>query len=171
MNINEYNRFASLLALLSLAIAVALLVPAVRRRARESGVTALFPWLGFAIAAVATAGSLGYSLGWKLPPCELCWYQRIAMYPLVVILGVGAMRKESVRRFALPLAVTGIGLSGYHYLLQTFPDLVSTVCAVDVPCTAKWVNEFGFLSIPFMALSGFIAITVLLLSHRYEEAE
>ncbi|MDH3518535.1 MAG: disulfide bond formation protein B [Acidimicrobiia bacterium] len=169
MNVNVYNRFASLLALLALATAVLLLIPGVRRFAKETGADAVFPWVALTVAVLSTAGSLTYAIAYDFTPCELCWYQRITMYPLVVILGVGAYLKESVRRFALPLTITGMGLAIYHYLLQTFPNMTSSVCSVDVPCNSKYVNEFGFISIPFMALCGFIAITALLLSHRYEE--
>lgn len=163
------------MALIAVALAfclgVALALPAGRHRLRGALVGLERHVIGWAwaVSFIAMTGSLYLSEIAQLLPCSLCWYQRIAMYPLVVILGVGAYLKESVRRFALPLTITGMGLAIYHYLLQTFPTMTSTVCSVDVPCNSKYVNEFGFISIPFMALCGFIAITALLLSHRYEE--
>ncbi len=171
MSVSVYNRFAALMALLALSMAVLLLFPGIRRWAARSGGSEVFPWIALTVAVLSTAGSLTYAIAYDFIPCELCWYQRIAMYPLVVILGVGAYLKESVRRFAFPLTITGMGLAIYHYLLQTFPEMTSTVCSVEVPCNSKYVNEFGFISIPFMALCGFIAITALLLAHKYEEAK
>ncbi len=117
------------------------------------------------IAVVATAGSLYYSEVAGFEPCLLCWYQRIAMYPLVVILGTAALRNDRAggRRFALPLAAIGGVLSAYHYLLQRFPDLeTSATCGVGIPCSAVWVERFGFITIPYMALSAFVMIVVFL---------
>ena len=87
------------------------------------------------------------------------------MYPMAIILLVGAIRREAVVKFyALPLAVVGLGISVWHYLIQTFPTLSSGAsCDPDVPCSAKYVDVFGFISIPFMAGAGFTLITVLLL--------
>lgn len=124
-------------------------------------------WFAFAAAAIATAGSLYYSEVAGFAPCELCWYQRITMYPLTVVLGVAAaVRDHRVWRTALPLSIVGAGLAGYHYLLQQFPDLSSGTCSADVPCTAAYVWKFEFVSIPFMALTLFLAITGLVLVDR-----
>ena len=117
--------------------------------------------LGLAIAVVATAGSLYYSETAGYPPCEMCWYQRICMYPLVAVLAVAVIRRD--RRggwYALPLAVAGLGLSVYHYQLQLRPDQGSS-CDVSAPCTYQWVDSLGFVSIPFMAGCGFLGIAGL----------
>ncbi len=120
-------------------------------------------WLGAAVAVLATAGSLYYSLGAGFEPCELCWYQRIAMYPLSLILVVAAARADrAVGRYAAPIAVVGIALSAYHYLIQQFPDLSAGACSASVPCTAAYVWEFDFVSIPFMAVVSFAAIITAL---------
>ena len=116
-------------------------------------------WLGGAMAVLATAGSLYYSLGAGFVPCELCWYQRIAMYPLSLLLVLGALwRDRRIVRYVLPIAAVGMALSGYHYLLQQFPDLAGGTCSSSVPCTAAYVWEFGFVSIPLMALVSFAAV-------------
>ncbi|MDH3731188.1 MAG: disulfide bond formation protein B [Acidimicrobiia bacterium] len=118
--------------------------------------------LGLVVAAVATGGSLYYSESAGLIPCELCWYQRIAMYPLVAIFGVGLWKKESATwRFVLPLTLIGLGIAGYHYLIQRVPSLDAGTCSASVPCSSAYFFEFGFISMPYMAISAFAAIVAL----------
>ena len=120
--------------------------------------------LAWIVALVATLGSLYFSEISHFEPCTLCWLQRIAMYPLVVILGIGAIRSErAVRWYALPLAGIGAALAVYHALLQRVPGLQgATSCSAQAPCNVMWVREFGFVSIPVMALGAFLLIAVLL---------
>ncbi len=93
--------------------------------------------LAWVQAAVATGGSLYFSEVMKLVPCVLCWYQRIAMYPLVVILAVAVWRRDvNVRWYAIPIALIGAGVSTYHYFLEWFPQIDIHACKVGVPCTA-----------------------------------
>lgn len=155
-------------AVLSLACwagtAAALGLLAFRRRAAPlldaAPIVAL--WLAWLVASVATAGSLYYSRVAHFEPCELCWYQRICMYPLAVVLLVAAIRRDvGVWRYALPLALVGAVIAGYHTQLQAFPDQ-STFCATTVPCNIRDVWEFGFVSIPFMALAAFAFIITML---------
>jgi disulfide bond formation protein DsbB len=121
-------------------------------------------FLALVVALVATLGSLYYSEVANFPPCELCWYQRIAMYPLVVILGIAAVRRDfAVRRYVIPLVAIGAAISVYHYQLERFPSQTSLSCAADVPCTTVWVWRFHYISIAFMALSAFALIAALLL--------
>jgi disulfide bond formation protein DsbB len=122
--------------------------------------------LAFVVAAVATLGSLYYSEVAHFTPCRLCWYQRIAMYPLAVVLGIATFRRDlGVRRYVLPLALIGLAVSVYHVQLQLFPDQ-ATACDVEAPCTTKEVEELGFVTIPFMAGAGFVAISGLLAAAR-----
>jgi hypothetical protein len=115
------------------------------------------------IAWVATLGSLYYSEVVGFEPCRYCWFQRIAMYPLAPLLTVAAVvRDRHVWRYGAPLVVVGTGIAGWHYTVQRIPELLSTECSVTAPCTATLVWQFGFISIPYMALSGFLAIGVLL---------
>lgn len=120
----------------------------------------------WAVALIATLGSLYFSEIMGYEPCKLCWIQRIFMYPLVLIYGVALIKKNH------QLALSGIIFSGigmciaiYHYALQKVPALQDTggFCG-DVPCTLQYVNYFGFITIPFLAGVAFIIITIL---HSY----
>ncbi len=120
--------------------------------------------LAWLVALVATLGSLYYSEVAHYIPCELCWYQRIAMYPQVVVLGVAAIKRDlGVRKYVVPVIAVGALISIYHYTLQRFPGLASESCDPTAPCTATYVWKFHYISIPFMALSGFALIAVILL--------
>ncbi len=168
----------AVLTLLAYAAAVLIAVAGLWERARaaqvaERNTTLRGAWtygresalgLAWIVALVATLGSLYLSEIAHFEPCTLCWLQRIAMYPLVVILGIGAIRSErAVRWYALPLAAIGAALAGYHALLQRVPGLQgATSCSAQAPCNVMWVREFGFVSIPVMALGGFLLIAALL---------
>jgi len=119
------------------------------------------------VALVATLGSLYYSEVAHFTPCLLCWYQRIAMYPLAVILPIAAFRRDrGIWRYVVPVAAIGAAISIYHYQLQRFPDQASVSCSVEAPCALTWVWQLGYISIPFMALSAFALIVTLLLVGR-----
>jgi disulfide bond formation protein DsbB len=124
-------------------------------------------WLAFIVAAVATAGSLYFSEVANYAPCRLCWFQRIAMYPLAVILLIAAIRRDrAIRWYAIPLAAIGACVSIYHYLVEWHPRLEGDVCDPTNPCSLVWFREFGFVTLPFMALCGFTAIIALLAPSR-----
>ncbi len=119
-------------------------------------------FIALVAATTATLGSLYFSEVLKFVPCSLCWYQRILMYPLVAILLIGLIRNDrGVFTYVLPLSILGILVSSYHYLLQK-TDLFgsSAVCDTGIPCTTVWINLFGFVTIPFMALTAFLIISV-----------
>ncbi len=117
----------------------------------------------FIVAALALGGSLFFSEIAHFEPCRLCWYQRIAMYPLVVLLGIAAWRRDlAVRRYAAALASIGAVVSIYHYAIEWFPSLDSGVCSATTPCTIVWFRELGFVSLPYLALSAFALIVALL---------
>ena len=120
------------------------------------------------VAVTCTLGSLYLSEVANFIPCKLCWYQRIAMYPLALILCIAALKRDvRVSRYVIPIAAIGASLSVYHYLLERFPDLSSSAsCDPAAPCTIVWIWQFHFISIPFMALSGFAAIATSLLWAR-----
>ena len=119
------------------------------------------------VAAIAMLGSLYLSEIANFVPCLFCWYQRIAMYPLVVVLGVGALRADTgVWRYALPLPVIGLLIAAYHVTIQWQPTLDAGTCAIGAPCTGRYVAVFGFISIPTMAGAAFLLITALLLLTR-----
>jgi disulfide bond formation protein DsbB len=157
--------FLALLAVAAEVTVVLAVAAAVSgRRARSSmrrsfGDTAL--GLALVVATVATAGSLWLSYGAHFVPCTLCWYQRVAMYPLVPLLGVGLLLRDRYLRFYAGLFATiGLALSAYHVVLERFPSLESGVCERANPCTIIWVRRFGYLTIPTMAASAFALIIV-----------
>jgi disulfide bond formation protein DsbB len=134
------------------------------------------PWaltLAWIPALLAMIGSLYFSEIAHYAPCTLCWYQRIAMYPLVLLLGIAAWRRDlGIRRYAIPLAAIGAAISAYHYLLEWFPDLDTGACTVGIPCTQVWFRQFGFISMPALALIAFLLIIAfLLLAHRGSERD
>lgn len=165
MSVQLYNRFLALLVLMALAVVLALVFGRVRRALIGMGMGESWKWLAFGVAALATVGSLVFSEVIGYEPCELCWYQRIAMYPMVVVFGVDLLGGGSqARRYALPLAVVGCAISVYHYLVQVFPSAGGGVCGTGVSCAARYVEEFGFVSIPFMAGVSFALIIAILLT-------
>jgi disulfide bond formation protein DsbB len=121
-------------------------------------------WLAFLVAATATLGSLYFSEVAHFVPCRFCWFQRIAMYPLSVILLVGALRRDpAVRWYAGPLAAIGAVIAAYHTLIEWRPELDSGACELFGPsCTDVWFKEFGFVTLATMSLVGFLTILLLL---------
>ena len=120
-------------------------------------------WMAFALALGATLGSLYLSEIVHLIPCRLCWFQRIFMYPLVIVLGVAAKRRDATVGLTTSiLAGLGLVIAGYHYLIQQFPSLDSGACDLNAPCSAAYIWQWNFLSIPFMAGSAFALILTLM---------
>jgi disulfide bond formation protein DsbB len=114
-------------------------------------------------AAVAMGGSLYYSEVMDLPPCILCWFQRIAMYPLVILVAMGIARGDKkLYTYILSLSLPGLAIALYHNLLywQVIP-LSEGPCKLGISCTAVYMEWFGFITIPFQALVAFTVITVL----------
>ncbi len=164
----------ALLALVVLFAAVVLLVgslfsPAlagVRRSLSESLYGKELP-LAFIVAATATLGSLYLSEIAHLEPCKWCWIQRILMYPQSIILGIAAWRRDrKVWWYTLPLATLGILASTYHRTIEQFPNLAGDSCNPLVPCTAKLIEEYGFITIPTMAFAAFGLIITLMVVMR-----
>ena len=118
-------------------------------------------WL---IAAVSTLGALFFGEVMQLPTCVLCWYQRIFMFPLVLILPIGLFPLDrNVVRYALPLAVLGWPFAVFHVLLiaGVIPEDIRP-CTQGVPCSEKVIEWFGFVTIPLLAVVAFSAIIALL---------
>ena len=132
-----------------------------RDRTSELLADAALP-LAFFVAGTATFGSLYLSEVANLVPCRLCWFQRIAMYPLTVVYGIAWLRRDhGAWMYGVPLAGIGAALSVWHLLVQWYPTLESSACELGVPCSASYFEVFGFMTIPYMALSGFVAILAL----------
>lgn len=116
----------------------------------------------------AMLGSLFYSEIMHYNPCLLCWYQRILMYPLVILIAVGIIRKDpKLDLYVLPFSITGMLLAFYHILLQKglLPEAVAP-CAIGASCTVKYVGYFGFITIPVMSFAAFAVITGCMYLYR-----
>ncbi len=156
-------------AVLVVALVLAL-AAAGSRRARATVVSvagAVAPQsvlLAWIVATVTTLGSLYYSEHAGFVPCELCWYQRILMYPLVIVLGVAWLRRDSkVWMTALVFVVIGAPLSLYHWLVERVPAFAeSSSCSITAPCSAPWFEKLGFVTLSWMAMSSFLLIGVLM---------
>lgn len=125
--------------------------------------------LAFVIALVATSGSLFFSEVAKYTPCLLCWYQRIAMYPQVVILGISiAINDRKGLIYAAALSVAGVVLAAYHYYIQLSGATILPCSAVgySAQCSQRFATEYGYITIPMMSLSAFVAILILLQLYR-----
>jgi disulfide bond formation protein DsbB len=166
--------FFALLALLALGGAGAGVVILVGR-GRSTGLAGLGDdigpaglWLAWLVATASTLGSLYLSEVAHFTPCPLCWYQRIAMYPLVLLLGIAAVRRDTnIRPYVVTQSSVGAAIAAYHSYIQAFPPAGgSSFCTVDAPCTERYIWELGFVSIPFMALCGFLAVIVATLLAR-----
>ena len=124
-----------------------------------------FIYICWLLATTSTLGSLFFSEVMEFPPCVLCWYQRIAMYPLTLILWIGAsIDFNTTYRFSIPFAMLGLLISTYHNLLHygVIPEEASP-CREGVSCATVYIELFGFLTIPLMSLIAFSLITLILL--------
>jgi disulfide bond formation protein DsbB len=130
---------------------------------KSSNWTLLF--LCWLLASVSTLGSLFFSYVMEFAPCVLCWYQRIFLFPLVIILAVGLFPfDKSVVKYALPLAIAGWLTALYHTLLYAgiIPESIQP-CSQGVSCTEEYIDLFGFMTIPMLSLLSFSTIIALLI--------
>jgi disulfide bond formation protein DsbB len=112
---------------------------------------------------IATTGSLYFSDVLKYTPCTLCWYQRIFMYPLVILIPLGIIKKDkTIVTYVQHLSALGIAIASYHNLLylNILPES-NVTCAMGISCTTKYVEYFGFLTIPLMSFIAFFNILLL----------
>jgi len=165
------ERIAGLFSLMALALIAYLVLVLLRKHVPAVLRDELALPLATVIASVATIGSLFFSEVANYTPCVLCWYQRIAMYPLVIIVGVAALRRDAhVFKTVLPVTAIGAGVSIWHIMIERRPAL-GGMCDPNAPCALKWINEFGFLTLPTMALIAFIAISLLTLAARKTQVD
>ncbi len=138
----------------------------IKDKASNSDWTIIF--ICWIVASVSTLGSLFFSEIMELAPCALCWYQRVFMFPLVIILLLGLFPfDKSIIKYALPLAIAGWGFAFYHYLLYSgfIPESIQP-CSQGVSCSETYLDLFGFLTIPMLSLISFSSIIGLLLILR-----
>jgi disulfide bond formation protein DsbB len=173
MTVETVQLFYAILSLVAFAIVGVVLVSrlgatvwtpagrgdqAIAEALQPSGVA--IAWI---VAMLATLGSLFFSEVAHYDPCRLCWYQRIAMYPLAIILGVATIRHDDgIRIYGQVLAAIGAGIAAYHLALEWIPALDTGACGTGPACTIVWFRTFGFISLPFLALSAFLLILTLL---------
>lgn len=120
-------------------------------------------FISWMIAVIATAGSLFFSEVMKFIPCNLCWYQRILMYPLSILLLIATVKQDRrISGYVLPLSILGVLFATYHYLMEKTNLFQGSeqACGI-VPCTTEYINWFGFITIPFLSLVAFVLITVI----------
>jgi disulfide bond formation protein DsbB len=120
------------------------------------------------IALTSTVGSLFFSEVMGLPPCALCWYQRVAVYPLILVIGAGiVMRDRQMKYYALPLCVAGLAVSVYHNLLYygVIPETLAP-CSQGASCAERQIEWLGFITIPLMGLAAFLSLTLCLLLYK-----
>ncbi len=131
-------------------------------KTNNSNWTILFiSWL---IASISMLGSLFFSEVMKFPPCVLCWYQRICLFPLVLVFTIGLISfDKSVVKYALPLAIAGWFIAFYHNLLYSgiIPESIQP-CSQGISCTEDYIDLFGIFTIPMLSLISFSAIIILL---------
>ena len=165
VNQEAFELFSAILALATLAGGIITLVAVVFEKSMSwadawlTQVRASGLWIICMITTGAMVGSLYFSEKVGFAPCKLCWYQRIAMFSIAIISFVAALRNDkNIARYTIVLAPLGLIVSTYHYLLEWFPTLETNVCSLDVPCTAVWFRELGFVTLCFMAGCAFITV-------------
>ena len=147
-------------ALIVVGLAAALGARGPLRRLREA-LWGYELWAAFVVSAIATGGSLFFSEIAHFVPCELCWFQRICMYPLSILTLLAALTGDHrVARYLLPLPIVGAGISVYHLLVENGVVEQAKACLASAPggCATKWINQFGFMTIPTLALTAFVLL-------------
>ncbi len=146
------------------------------RQAREKILSTIAPYariLAFLVALTATSGSLFYSEVAHFTPCLLCWWQRIFMYPQVLLIGLGIVKKDkNIADYAMAMSLVGGSISLYHYYIQLGGNKLIPCSTVgySIDCTQRFSLEFGYITIPMMALSAFVAILLLMhVSKRFAQ--
>lgn len=163
MGVDTITLFLAMLAVVALVTSVALVISYATGDGLGlwAAIRPLSTEFAAAIAVTATAGSLYLSEGAQYTPCRLCWVQRGFMYPAAALLVLALVTKRAALRLAAgALAVVGLAVAIFHRYEQAYGG-IGEFCEADNPCSLRWVNEFGFLTIPTMAGIGFFAIAVL----------
>ena len=130
----------------------------------------LFVLFSFLTALIASLGSLFFSEIMQFIPCSMCWYQRIFMYPLVLIFLINLLYPDDkLLKYSIPLVLVGLFFAIYHNLLMfgIIPESV-VPCVQGVPCSTEYINWLGFITIPFLSLIAYSAILVFMLFYKKE---
>lgn len=119
-------------------------------------------YIAWITALIATLGSLYFQYVMSFPPCILCWYQRIAIYPLIVIIPIGIFKRDAVLPlYIMAVSFVGLVISIYHNLLyyKIIPESLAP-CVQGISCTTKFIEWFGFLTIPLLSLLSLLIVFV-----------
>ncbi len=138
---------------------------------RSNSKSLTFVFFSFLISFIATFGSLFFSEIMNFIPCSLCWYQRIFMYPLVVLFLMNLLYPDDkIFKYSFPLVFTGWLISIYHNLLmfKIIPEKLSP-CIQGVPCSVDYINWFGFITIPLLSFFSYTIILILLIFLKKEK--
>ena len=120
-------------------------------------------WAAFLVAAIATGGSLFLSDVAGFVPCEMCWYQRICMYPLSLLTLFAAYHRDyRLARYLLPFPIIGACVSIYHLLIENKVVATPAACQIGAGCAVKWIDYFGYMTIPTLAFTAFALLTMFL---------
>ena len=128
-------------------------------------------WAAFLVSSVATAGSLFFSEIAGFVPCELCWYQRICMYPLSILTLLPALASDyRIARYLLPLPIVGACIAVYQILIEQGVVKQTEACLISAPggCATKWTDELGYLTIPVLTLTAFALLSGFLILARFD---
>ncbi len=163
MNNEVFELFFAMLSLGTLIFGVIVLIARlIKANTFLSEVKKIALPLAALITTTAMLGSLYFSEIVNYKPCQLCWYQRFAMYPLAILLVAANFRKFKFMKIAaVSLASIGGAVSVYHWFLERFPDLDAGVCDAKLPCSVVWFKNFGFVTLSFMAFTAFFTTIVL----------
>lgn len=127
----------------------------------------------FIISLASIFGSLFFSEIMQFPPCNLCWYQRIFMYPISLIVLTGFyLNSKEINKFIAPLIWTGLIVSIYHNLIYYKLIKIIVPCSESSPCTTQQLNYLGFITIPLLSFVAFLSLTIInLLALNIEKKE
>ena len=130
--------------------------------------------LGFLAALGAFALSLFYSNIVGFPPCELCWIQRIFLYPQLILFGMELYKRDrSIVDFSIVFAVFGSIVSLYHVYVENGGTKglacanIATTSTTEISCATRYIYEFGYITMPIMALTLSLFIIVILSNYKY----
>ncbi len=163
MNNEVFELFFAMLSLATLVFGVIVVIARlIKANSLLSEVKKIALPLAALITTTAMLGSLYFSEIVNYKPCQLCWYQRFAMYPLAIFLIVANFKKfKFTKIIAVSIALVGGSVSTYHWFLERFPDLDAGVCDAKLPCEFIWFENFGFVTLAFMAFTAFFTTIVL----------
>lgn len=162
----QATNILSLLTIVGQILAVAIVFALLIKARKVLKFIAKHALLGvFAVSLSALLGSLFYSDIAGYEPCKLCWYQRVLMYPQALLYGLAILKKDKkIADYGILLSIVGAVIAGYHYLLQIgfLPSVSCGVVGYSVSCSQRFVLQYGYITIPMMALSAFLLIAALL---------